>query len=109
MPTRDAMLDDEKSVSIENRATRVLSDANGLEVITIGDIVGQSSSKDFGLPIANEIVLEHTTTPAMLDQTPEFQSTTTDTITLPFYEPPKGISNLVVGTSPSATSPLDCE
>jgi hypothetical protein len=24
-----------------------------------GDVVGQSPSKDYGLPIANEIVLEH--------------------------------------------------
>lgn len=24
-----------------------------------GDVVGQSTSKDYGLPIANEIVLEH--------------------------------------------------
>ena len=29
MSTRDSLLDDEKSVSIENRATRVLLDANG--------------------------------------------------------------------------------
>jgi len=99
---------DEKSVSIENRATRVLLDANGLEVTTTGD-VGHSPSKDFGIPIANEMVLEHTTTPTLQVQAPEFQSTTTDTTTLPFHEPAEGISNLAVGTMPLATIPLECE
>jgi len=107
MSTRDSM-PDEKSVSIENRATRVLLDANGLEVTTTGD-VGHSPSKDFGIPIANEMVLEHTTTPTLQVQAPEFQSTTTDTTTLPFHEPAEGISNLAVGTMPLATIPLECE
>jgi len=65
--------------------------------------------KDFGIPIANEMVLEHTTTPTLQVQAPEFQSTTTDTTTLPFHEPAEGISNLAVGTMPLATIPLECE
>ncbi|KAG2560066.1 hypothetical protein PVAP13_8KG027200 [Panicum virgatum] len=99
---------DEKSVSIENRANRVLLDANGLEVTTTGD-VGQTPSKDFGISIANEIVLKHKTTLALQVQALEFQSTTTDTTTLPFHEPTEGISNLAVGTMPLATIPLECE
>ena len=79
-----------------------------MEVTTTGD-VGQSPSKDFGIFIANVIVLEHTTTPTLQVQALEFQSTTMDTTTLLFYETVEGISNLDVGTMPLATSPLDCE
>jgi hypothetical protein len=42
-------------------------------------------------------------------QTPEFQSTTTDTTILPSFEPVEGIPDLIVVTTPSSTSPPDCE
>ncbi|KAG2481369.1 hypothetical protein PVAP13_J683414 [Panicum virgatum] len=90
MSTRDSLLDDEKSVT------------------TTGD-VGQSPSKDFGIFIANVIVLEHTTTPTLqlmsmqvgtsIEDVAVMEDASDDEETTSDVEPPSIVTPLATSTS----------